>query len=133
MRLLVFWCLLLFLAIGNGAFREGVLISRLGSSLAHVVSTGLLCGLILLAVSLLFPWLGIRTWGEAITAGALWLALTLAFEFLAGHYLFKKTWQELLADYDLAAGRIWVFVLITTFAAPLLIGLIRGDLESPRR
>lgn len=48
----------------------------------------------------------------ALKVGALWLVLTLAFEFLAGHYLFQKPWAVLLQDYDLSWGRIWVAVLI---------------------
>lgn len=52
--------------------------------------------------------------------GALWVAMTVAFELLAGHYLFGNTWERLLADYNVLRGRIWVLVLITTFLAPRL-------------
>ena len=38
----------------------------------------------------------------------LWLGMTLAFEFLFGHYIAGKSWSLLLADYNLAAGRLWV-------------------------
>jgi hypothetical protein len=48
----------------------------------------------------------------------LWLGLTLAFEFLAGHYLFRQSWDRLLADYNVARGRIWPLVLVVTAAAP---------------
>jgi hypothetical protein len=50
--------------------------------------------------------------------GAVWLALTLAFEFLAGHYLFGSSWERLLADYDLLRGRVWILVLLATLFAP---------------
>jgi hypothetical protein len=56
---------------------------------------------------------------EARSVGALWLALTLAFEFGVGHYGFGKAWPELLADYDLRHGRIWIAVLVVTLLAPL--------------
>jgi hypothetical protein len=46
--------------------------------------------------------------------------MTVAFELLAGHYLFGNTWERLLADYNVLRGRIWVLVLITTFLAPRL-------------
>ena len=52
--------------------------------------------------------------------------LTLAFEFLAGHYLFGNSWERLLADYDVARGRIWPLVLIVTFVTPLLLVLARA-------
>jgi hypothetical protein len=32
---------------------------------------------------------------------------------------------ELLADYNVAAGRIWVLVLVTTMLAPLLTAYMR--------
>jgi hypothetical protein len=54
--------------------------------------------------------------GEALAAGFLWLALTLAFDFLFGHFVDGHTWARLLADYDLAAGRVWVLI-------PLWVGL----------
>ena len=62
---------------------------------------------------------------EAFLIGLVWLALTLAFEFLAGHYGFRTPWKELLADYDVLSGRIWVLVLLTTTLAPLLTANMR--------
>jgi hypothetical protein len=50
--------------------------------------------------------------------GILWAVLTVAFEFLAGHYAFGHPWPELLADYDLLRGRVWLLVLVTTLVAP---------------
>ena len=49
-----------------------------------------------------------------------WVALTLAFEFLAGHYLFHNPWDKLLADYDVWHGRIWPLVPIVTLLAPVI-------------
>ena len=53
--------------------------------------------------------------------GAMWLGLTLAFEFLVGHYVFHTSWNELLADYNLLNGRLWLLVLATTLIAPRLV------------
>jgi hypothetical protein len=60
-----------------------------------------------------------------LRALAVWLLLTVAFEFLAGHYLFGHAWDRLLADYNLAGGRIWVLVLATTMFAPLAARWLR--------
>jgi hypothetical protein len=49
--------------------------------------------------------------------GIAWLLLTVAFEFLAGHYLFHNPWARLLEDYNVFRGRIWVLVLLTTLVA----------------
>jgi hypothetical protein len=114
------WCVLLVLAIGNGGLREAWLVPRLGTENAHLVSTVLLCLLIMLATVLLWPRLAITRRADALRAGALWVALTLAFEFLAGHFVFGKPWPVLLADYDLSAGRVWMLVPVITFLAPAL-------------
>ncbi len=49
-----------------------------------------------------------------------WLGLTVAFEFLFGHYAMGHTWSRLLQDYKLLEGRVWVLLLIWVTMAPLL-------------
>jgi hypothetical protein len=110
---------LLALAVLNGGLRDAWLSPRLGDTAGRALSSVLLSLLILLAARLTVRWIGPRTRREALTVGALWVGLTLAFEFGAGRYGFGKSWAELLADYDLSRGRIWVLVLIVTFFAPL--------------
>ena len=75
---------------------------------------------ILFATWLTIGWIGPTTARQAVAVGALWVGLTLAFEFGVGHYGFGNPWAELLADYDLRRGRIWILVLLTTLLAPLL-------------
>jgi hypothetical protein len=57
--------------------------------------------------------------------GVLWVGLTLAFEFLAGHFLFRVPWSRLAADYNVARGRIWMLVLVATLVAPTLALYLR--------
>jgi hypothetical protein len=47
-----------------------------------------------------------------------WTLATSAFELLAGR-LSGRSWSEVLGDYDLASGRIWPLVLLTTLLAPV--------------
>jgi hypothetical protein len=82
--------------------------------------------LVYLTTWLTIGWIHPTRASEALGIGALWLALTLAFEFLAGHYAFGKDWAVLLEDYDLSRGRIWVMVLIVVLLAPLWTARIRG-------
>jgi hypothetical protein len=117
----------MLLAIANGSLRELLLSPRLGERMAHWLSTLLLCLLVLLVAFLLTPWIGARQPSDTWKIGALWLALTLGFEFLAGHYVFRNSWQKLLADYDLLAGRVWVFVPIVTLVAPRLALAVHGS------
>jgi hypothetical protein len=115
------WLAILCLAIANGALRQGLLIPKLGERTGHVFSTLTLAALVFIATWLLLPWVRPGSVRQAWAVGVWWTALTLAFEFLAGHYLFKTPWDRLLADYNLAAGRIWILVLLSTLFAPVLI------------
>ena len=120
LRTVFIWLGLLTLAILNGGFRESVLVPRLGRGLGQAVSTVLLSLLILAAGWIALPWIGPRPLQDAWLIGVVWALLTLAFEFLGGHYVFGKPWQELLADYNVRAGRIWVMVLIVTLMTPII-------------
>jgi hypothetical protein len=120
LRTIAMWCVLLLGAIANGAFREAVLTPRLGRGLAHALSTVFLSLLILGIGVLVTPWIGPTSLQDAWTIGVTWVTLTLAFEFLAGHFIFGRTWTELMADYNLLAGRIWLMVLVVTLMTPVI-------------
>lgn len=115
------WLLLLLLAVLNGAFRQAVLIPRIGESAGHIVSTLLLAVIIVGATRLLLPWIRAASARDAWVIGVLWLMLTIAFEFLGGRYLFGASWDELLAAYNLAEGHIWILIPITTLLAPVMV------------
>ena len=119
-RAVSIWCVLLVVASINGVLREAVLIPRTGDHLGRIISTLLLSAFIFILAWLTIGWIGPRTREQAWLVGVAWLLLTLAFEFLAGHYLFHHAWSSLLADYNVLRGRIWVLVLITTLVAPRL-------------
>ena len=125
-RSVVIWFLLTVLAIANGALRVGILIPRFGELAGHIVSTLLLCFIIALVTWIALPWIAPGTRGIAARIGALWLLMTLSFEFGAGHYLMGQPWSALLADYHLANGRIWPLVLITTAVAPIVVARLRN-------
>jgi hypothetical protein len=120
------WAALLAIAIVNGAIRQGWLIPRAGDQVGHQISTVMLSVAIVLLALGTIPWVGATGQRQALLVGAVWVGLTLTFEFVAGHYAFGKSWAELLADYDVAHGRIWVLVLITTGLAPLLATSLRA-------
>ena len=119
-RSLAIWFLLLAAAIANGAVRQAWLVPWLGDAAGHIVSTVSLSLLIFAIGWALFGWLDIATGAESWLVGVVWLGLTVAFEFLGGHFLFGAPWSKLLADYDLTAGRTWLLVLLTTLLTPRL-------------
>jgi len=125
-RTVLVWFILLVIAVLNGGFREAVLAPQMGRGVAQAVSTVMLSVLILAVGWISVPWIGPQTIQDAWTIGIIWVVLTLAFEFLGGHFLFGKPWQELLADYNLFAGRIWVMVLIVTLMTPVIAFTRRG-------
>jgi hypothetical protein len=126
LRAILIWLGILVLASLNGAVRDLLLAPRLGDPIARAISTVVLCMLVLLVTWLTIRWIGPRNSRQAWVIGVLWLILTLAFEFLAGHYLFHKPWATLLADYDVSKGRIWLLVLIVTLLAPLYLARARA-------
>ena len=125
-RALVVWMALVFLAIANGAFRTAVLIPRVGEHAGHIISTLALSILILATSWFTIDWINPATPYAAVLIGFVWLGLTLIFEFGAGRFLFRQSWERLFADYDITKGRIWVLVLIVTVKAPALAAMARG-------
>ncbi len=115
------WLLQLVLAVGFGAARQGLLVPLVGNPVARAGGTVALC--------LGIAWLAGRfvrrrslASGRRWAVGGLWCVLTLAFEFLAGHFLFRASWEMLLADWNLMAGHLWPLVPATTLLAPVLAG-----------
>lgn len=119
-KALLVWLLLSVLAVLNGLFREAVVRPKLGERLGHVISTLILTIVILFVASVTHTWIGVRSLSDAWLVGEIWLVMTLAFEFLAGHYLFKNPWSKIFADYNTFNGRIWILIpTITVTAMPL--------------
>jgi apolipoprotein N-acyltransferase len=51
--------------------------------------------------------------------------LTVGFELGFGHYVAGHPWSDLVADYDLASGRLWVLIPAWTALAPYLLYRLR--------
>ena len=117
-RALAVWCGILVLASVNGGMRQAWLIPQFGETAGRVVSTVILSALVAATTWFTIRWIAPYTRRDAVLIGVMWVALTLGFEFLAGHYLFGNTWNALLADYDLRRGRIWILVVVVVAIAP---------------
>ena len=125
LKALIVWFVMMVLAVLNGIVRNSLYEPYIGEQPAHVVSTITLCALIMALAWVTSPWIAPGTTRAAFGVGLLWLSLTVAFEFLAGHYIFGHSWGKLLADYDLTPGRVWILVLVTTLLAPALTERLR--------
>jgi len=126
LRSLVVWCVFVVLAVINGGFRDAVLTPRLGEHESHVIGTITLCTAILIVTWLTINWIRPAKSTDALLIGGVWVLMTVAFEFLVGHYIFRTSWARLLSDYDVLGGRVWLLVLATVAFAPLTMARARN-------
>jgi hypothetical protein len=111
------WFPMLLIAILNGWLRESWYGRHFGDLRAHQIST--LTGIVLFGI---YIWTVSRIWPlesarQAIAVGLIWLAMTVCFEFLFGHFVARHSWNRLLRDYNIVAGRLWgLLILWITFA-----------------
>jgi len=124
-RCILLWLPLPFVAIANGILRNAVYQRALATSFAHQVSTGTGIGLFALYAWLVRSWCPLHSLGQALMVGAIWLALTVAFEFLFFHFVMGQTWAELLKAYHIWEGELWVLILIWIFVLPPLMFYVR--------
>lgn len=119
------WLIHLLMAVSNGIARDVLYKEWAGESRAHQISSLTLIFSIFL-VTYFFLKLGNAAYRNThlFLIGAIWLVLTLAFEFLFFHYVRGESWQALWANYNVMEGRLWPFVLLATFFAPFLINKI---------
>lgn len=108
-------------ALVNGTFRALVTQPLLGETAARQLATVLLLGLLFAYQWWLSRRLPIATWQQAVSIGATWTAMTLAFELGFGRFVEHLSWSTMLADYDVTSGRIWVLVPLWLLAGPAVI------------
>jgi hypothetical protein len=119
---LAVWLVMAVVAVGNGVFRETVLIPRMDEYTAHVLSTAMLVVAILAVSAAYFGWSETAfTWAELLLIGVGWTVLTVGFEFLVG-YVEGTPVSVTIGQYDVLAGQVWIAVPLTLLVAPLLFG-----------
>jgi len=119
------WIPMIPIAIANAALREKVLAGRLDELQAHQAST--ITALVLFGV---YIWAVTGLWklesaGQALMIGLIWLTLTVAFEFLFGHFVMGHPWIRLFHDYNILKGRLWLLIPLWIAAAPYIFFRLR--------
>lgn len=109
---------MVLIAVGNGAFREAFLRHRFGELAARQIFTLLLILLLAACMAAVFRLWPLASARDALLVGLGWLALTLGFEFALGRFVSRLSWQEMLAEYDVFAGRVWILVPVWGATAP---------------
>jgi hypothetical protein len=113
------------LGIANGVVREAVYKGRLCNLPAHQLSTATLIALLGLYMAALDRRWPIPTRQTAWAIGGVWTALTALFEVGLGRLVAGNSWPEILEQYDVAHGRIWVLVLVWTTVGPVAVRELR--------
>ena len=118
---LLIWFLLAVVATANGIIRQSTYGKQLSELAAHQVST-----LTAVVATGLLVWVANHFWPigsarQAWIVGVSWLAMTMAFEFGFGHYVAGHSWDRLLADYNLKAGRVWSLFLLWILIMPFVV------------
>ena len=120
------WFPMLLLAIINGTARDLWYKKYVGEITAHQISTVsliLLFGFYIWLVVKKYP---AKSGTQAIYVGLFWLTLTLAFEFAFG-LMRGRTLTQLLGEYDIMKGRIWILIPVWVLLAPYLFFRIQSN------
>ncbi|MCL6436704.1 MAG: hypothetical protein K6T90_21335 [Leptolyngbyaceae cyanobacterium HOT.MB2.61] len=120
LRYVLAWIPMIFIGIINGVLRETTYGKYFSESRAHQLSTVIGILLFSLYIGLLSYFWGFESLRQALIVGVIWFGLTVAFEFIFGHYVAGQPWSKLLGDYNIFAGRLWILMLIWLIIAPIL-------------
>jgi peptidoglycan biosynthesis protein MviN/MurJ (putative lipid II flippase) len=129
-RYVLAWIPMLVIAVANGAIRQLTFAKVMSEPQAHQLST--LIGSVCIGV---FIWFVVRAWPpsssrKALLIGLFWVLLTITFESFMGLVLQHRPLQEILYEYNLFAGRVWVLFLFWLGLAPWAFFRLRRDQRS---
>lgn len=134
LRALMVWLLIVLAESAQGALRRLLVSPEVEFAVRQLsVLTG---ALVIFAITwFCLRWLRLRTAGEALGVGGLWVALTLLFEIGLGR-LMGVGWDRILADYDLLHGGLMPLGLLTMALTPWAVRRLQAkrthDLDQGR-
>lgn len=114
------WLGAVALALSNATVREVAYVDAVGEKAAHQIASISLILLIGAYVALLERRWPIPSAREALAIGFAWAAATVAFEFGFGLATGVEI-SEIVANYNLADGRLWVLVPVATAFVPAAV------------
>jgi hypothetical protein len=125
-RTAAIWLVIIGVEIVHGIVRGLWLVPLVGWQRSNQIGvfTGSL--LFLLVALALARWLGVRQAGRLFAVGALWVALTLIFEFTFGPLVLGLPVSAVAAEFDLAAGGLMPIGLAFLLLTPWLAARLRG-------
>ncbi|MBL6446643.1 hypothetical protein JMN32_09995 [Fulvivirga sp. 29W222] len=120
-KIIVYWLPMPALGMINGIARGAIYGESLGEPLAHQVSALTLMLLLLIYGVIIRGKLNLSSILITLKHGAIWVLLTVLFEFILGLWVFQQPLEEVLYNYNIAEGQWWPFVLLFVFALPFLL------------
>ncbi|MGN6646896.1 MAG: hypothetical protein ACTHJT_10250 [Cytophaga sp.] len=119
LKYFLLWFPMLFIAIVNGTARDlwyKKYITELTARQLSTFSLLLLLGIYMFFIVRKFPPASAM---QALLTGVCWMLLTLGFEFGFGLYR-GHTWAQLLEDYNILKGHLWLLIPLWLICAPYL-------------
>ena len=131
-RALLVWLAIIAAESVHGALRRALLSPQVDFALRQLsVSIG--TAMIFAITWIFIDWMRIRTPRGALVIGALWVALTLAFDLALGR-LMGLPWSRIAADYDLLHGGLMPLGLLALGLTPWAVRRLRARREHhPKR
>lgn len=123
-RALVVWMLMMAIETIHGVLRNRFLVPVIGDVGSRQVGVLIGSALILAIAILTISWIHPSSERSLLVIGAMWLALTLAFEFGLGRAL-NRPWNAMLADYDLSRGGLLSIGMVVLALSPWVAARIR--------
>lgn len=118
------WLSFIPFAIGNGMFREAILVPYIGGYALPV--SGILFIAYIFAVTYIFiPKMHLQQKQQAVLIGVFWMCLTISFEFLFGWSIGKST-SMLIEGYDITTGNLWILIVLTMGITPWIMYTCKG-------
>jgi hypothetical protein len=123
-RALAAWVLIIVAETVHGVLRQWLLVPVVGDLRARQIGVLIGSAIIFAIAWALARWIDARTLRAQLAVGAVWVVLTLCFEYALGRLLGLTT-ERMLADYDVARGGFMLFGLAFMLVAPALAARAR--------
>ncbi len=125
LRALAVWILLIAAETVHGIIRNVALMPIVGDFRARQICVFTGAAIIFGITYFCIQWICVVSKGQLFLVGAMWLVLTLLFEFGVGRFVLKLPWQRLAEDYNLAQGGLLPIGLVMLFLSPFFAAKLR--------
>jgi len=120
-RALVVWLVLIGVEFAHGILRTVFLVPVVGDLRARQIGVFR----ILIVTCVFVRWVNAPNMKSLLQVGALWVAITIVFEFIFGHYIFNRSWGDLVSGYDLARGGFLAIGMLVVMFSPVIAAKLR--------